>query len=312
MPAPLVWVAYAAAAAITSAYIATTAPQLAEKSDDFDFPSATELNPQDAPEYTQRELNPLWAPTAYLQAIDCDKSAYKVRTLDGEIQTFREYQGIPADVQAEAVNSSFGYAVHVNDKGHALFILKADGYGVPVANEDNSLKDFTSQDEQTSALDKVMRTLLDDPDIKTIEAVGFAQGTGKVYYLAENYNILGTNVSNSGTDFTSEHLDRYVVWLDTPGDIHSIPHVSATGEHKPGIEIDVGSALDTSLALTPLSQSFAENTQTLAFQFDAAEAPEGYEGRGVVPLDNLGLDFDGHACENPTLPQVFKSPGSKP
>jgi len=108
MPAPLVWVAYAAAAAITSAYIATTAPQLAEKSDDFDFPSEAKLNPQDAPEYTQRELNPLWAPTAYLQAIDCDKSAYKVRTLEGEIETFLEYQGIPTDIQTEAINSSFG------------------------------------------------------------------------------------------------------------------------------------------------------------------------------------------------------------
>ena len=312
MPAPLVWLAWTAAVAGVG-YLSTTAPQLAETADDFEFPNEQALNPPDAPEYTHRELNPLWAPTAYLQAIDCDKSAYKVRTLDGEIKTFREYQGIPADIQAAADESSFGYAVHVNDEGHALFILKADGYGVPVANEGDSFKDFTQQEEQTSALDKVMRTLLDDPDIQTIEAVGFAQGTGKVYYLTENYNVLGTNVSNSGTDFTSEHLDRYVVWLDTPGDIHSIPYVSATGEHMPGIEIDVGSALNTSLALTPLSQSFAENVQTMAFTFDEAQAPEGYEGHGVVPLDNLGVDFDGvHACENPTLPQIFTPSGGKP
>ena len=184
MPAPLVWVAYAAAVAGIG-YLSTTAPQLAEKSDEFAFPNETALNPQDAPEYTQRALNPLWAPTAYLQAIDCDKSAYKVRTLDGKIQTFREYQGIPEDIQAEAKGNSFGYAVHVNEAGHALFVLKADGYGVPVANEDNSLKDFTQQNEQNSTLDKVMRTLLDDSDIKTIETVGFAQGTGKVYYLTE-------------------------------------------------------------------------------------------------------------------------------
>ncbi|MFK7839578.1 MAG: hypothetical protein AB8B83_04545, partial [Bdellovibrionales bacterium] len=270
MPAPLVWAAFAIAAAYGSSTVAPYA--LSYVSDDYEFPDEESLHPDDAPEYTQRQLNPLWAPTVYLQTIDCNNTAFKARMLDGDIDTFREYEDMPADIQQAAEDTSLGYAVHVNEEGHAIISLKA--MGKLVNNEveggiEGTLQDVFARDEQITVLDDVIRTLLDDPNINTIETVGFAQGSEGVYHLTENYHILGTNISNTGTDYTSEHLDRYVVWLDTPGDVHTGLGFTATGEHMPGIQIDLGEA--TEFSFVPVSTSFAEYTQTMAFQFDEAD-----------------------------------------
>ncbi len=301
MPAPLVWAAWVAATAGT-AYLATVLAPVLEEDDPYDFPDDAELHPHDAPEYTQRLINPLWAPTAYLQGIDCLKSEYEVKSLDGELHGFEEYTVEDEELVAAARDSSLSYSVHVNEDGHAILLLKA--LSLPQENDkhedgpSSTLKDTLGRDEQLPVLDRLARHLLDDPRINTIETVGFAQGSEGVYYLAENYHIIGTNISDTGTDFTSEHLGRYVVSLDVPGDIHNGFGLTSTGEHTPGYEIDLGEAVDFSFAPTPTS--WVEKIQTLAFQFGEADAPEGYEDQGIKLVDDA-LGADEGVCNNPTM-----------
>jgi hypothetical protein len=271
---------------------------LIESDDPYKFPDKTALHAQDAPDHTQRLLNPLWAPTAYLQGVDCLSEDYKVKSLDGGVQSFSEHIISDKKTQQAAEDTSLSYSVHLNQDGHAILLLKA--MSLPLENDKHekigsgTVNDVFNRDQQITALDLLAQNLLDDPAIKTIESVGFAQGSEGVYHLAEKYKIMGTAISDTGTNYTSDHLGQYVVSLDIPGDIHFF---QKTGEHKPATEIDLGEAitLDWSKALAPLQTSWVEQIQTLAFSFGEAEAPEGYKDQGiklVTPTD---------VCENPTL-----------
>lgn len=283
--------------------------------DPYQFPDASQLHPINAPEYTQRELNPLWAPTAYLQGIDCLSTEYQVKSLSGEIDSYTEYQFGESNTDKAflkiAEDTSFSFSVHVNQDGHAIIDLKA--MALPFENDkhekmgDGTYKDVFERDAQISAIDMLAEILINDPDVKTMESVGFAQGSQAVYHLAEKYKILGTIISDTGTDYTSPHLKDYVVSIDVPGDIHSFhlpdfidynpPYIN-TGAHKPATEIDLSDAvtLDWSKALTPIQYSWVEHIQTLAFKMDEANAPEGYQSQGTKLL--LGGD---KVCNNPTM-----------
>lgn len=296
MVKPIIKAAFVMAA--TTIPFLTNLGALIEDPDPYQFPDQTILQPQDAADNSKRLVNPLWAPTAYLKGIDCLSADYKVKSLDGQVQDFHEYEIKDENIRKAAEASSLSYSVHINNDAHAVLLLKA--MSLPLENDKHeevvsgTYKDIFERDGQITALDLLAESLLTDPNIKTIETIGFAQGSEGVYHLAEKYNIVGTNISDTGTNYNSAKLKNLVVSLDVPGDIHFL---QKTGDNKPATEIDLGEAvkLDWSKTFTPLQTSWVEQIQSIAFSFDDAEAPKNYQDQGIKLINPTAV------CENPAL-----------
>jgi len=91
MPAPLLILAWAGATTAAGIIVNAIAPLLDSSADPYEFPEEAVLHPEDAPDITERLINPLWAPTAYLQGIDCLDTEYDVKSLDNKTHRFSEY-----------------------------------------------------------------------------------------------------------------------------------------------------------------------------------------------------------------------------
>ena len=247
---------------------------------------------------SERVINPLWAPTAYLQGIDCDKSSFEVKDLSGEYVTYHEYD--IDELKGEMEEFSSDFSIFKNEDGQVLIIFKAmDAKGFEDADVTfrDGVLDAFNQDSQFPVVDKAVQTLHDDPSVTSIESIGFAQGSGKVYHLAEHYKIQGTNISDTGTNYTSEHLEDCVISLDVPGTIHSFVN---TGDYKPAHSISLGEANDWSWSevYTPVETSWVEKIEELAFKSPGSDAPLSYEQQGIKISP---LNSDGRVCDNPTM-----------
>lgn len=275
-------------------------PANLEEDKPFKFPDEKILNPAGAPEYTKRAINPLWAPTSYLQGIDCEQKGYELKDLNGQYINFKEYEIDNQNIIDAAEETSLGYSVYVSEDGHAILNLKAIGKpGETNKHEqaDGIIRDLDAE-SQFPVLDQIVDHLINNPEIITIETIGFAQGSAGVYHLAEHHGIIGTNVSDTGTDYTSTHLQDSVISLDVPGDIHSLTPIGSTGKNKPAHVISLSSAHNDwswEQSYTPVETSWVEKIQTLAFKYPEAEAPEGYEDHGIKLANPDGV------CDNSTM-----------
>ncbi len=291
-------------AALAAVINVSNIPAHLEDDNAFQFPAEESLNPSTASDYSQRVINPLWAPTSYLQGIDCNKDAYTLKDLSGEHVQLKEYALNDPGLEQAAKETSLGYSIYVDEAGHAVINLKAIGKPFAFNEHEQTLgiiKDVLDRESQYPVLDLIVEKLINDEDIETIESVGFAQGSAGVYHLASKYNIIGTNVSDTGTDYTDEHLQDLVISLDVPGDIHSLS-IGKTGEHKPAQTISLGEAhqLQWQQLYTPVETSWVEKIEALAFEFPEAQAPKGYKDQGKLTLfDFIGED---ETCDNPTMP----------
>ncbi len=293
------WVSGAIATLYTASVLQNTQAHLEEEKP-YDFPDKTVLNPIDSPDHTQRQITPLWAPTSYLQGIDCEQPDYEIKDIDGTSIHFQKHEVSDPIVAQAAEDVSLGYSIYVNDDNHAIINFKAIGKPFE-SNEheqaDGIVQDVFERDEQERATEMLINYVLESPEIETVETVGFAQGSAKVYYLAEKHGVLGTIISDTGTNFDSDRLGEYVVALDAPGDIHSFPVIGNTGEHKPAYAINLGQEHDfeASQLYTPVVTSWVEKIQTLAFQYPEAHAPENYQDQGLKLLNPDGV------CNNPSM-----------
>lgn len=271
-----------------------------EDHQDFKFPNQEQLHPANAPKNTARVINPLWAPTSYLQGIDCAQESYALIDLNGNEINFSEYTIDNEAILQQAEEASLGQSIYVNENGHAIINFKAIGKPFEENKHeqgDGIIKDVLNQDAQTKALEGIIQHLLKDEAIKTIETVGFAQGAAKTYYLAEKYKILGTVISDTGTNFNSEHLKDYVIALKAPGVIHNFPFVGSTGEFTPAHRINLGDAhhFEIDQLYTAVKTSWVEKIQTLSFKFRESNAPVQYKDQGLTLFNRNKV------CNNPTI-----------
>lgn len=151
----------------------------------------------------QAKIEPLYAPELYARHFDGKENRIAIGMRDGSQRTYDFHKRI------DDPSSSFAATVMLDKtSGHAIIMYK--GMDLPGRNEGSGrtgfLKDYETaraasqghDNAQTGAAEKVYLDTLQDPDVKSLEIVGYSIGSLHLNYMAAKYGAKGTTIADMG------------------------------------------------------------------------------------------------------------------
>lgn len=254
-------------------------------------------------------LNPLTAPALYSDHYgDKKRDSLTVVGQDGSL--------IRLDLLSKHEDKRTGFRGDVMiDKatGHAIIIFK--GMDVPLRNEGNGrsgfLRDtFTAaqalisggKNWQTPLAEKLYQDTLNNPEVKSIEVVGFSLGTLHANYIAAKYGVKGTvladlgianrglkDIFNNNAENVSSaktHLKTNLTILDMKLD--PVSWLGFFRHHGKVIGLDLGGEPDAK-GIQHLARNYAANAGQLIKDETTSVGPSfDYAGvylRGITPTN---------------------------
>lgn len=256
----------------------------------------------------QSKLEPLYAPELYARHFDGQENEIAVSyTDDGHKQTFK-FLG-----RVDDPATSFAGVVMMNSAdGHAIIMYK--GMDLPGRDEGAGRTGFVGDlktimqarqglvNQQTSAAEKLYLDTIGNPDVKSVEIIGYSIGSMHLNYLAAKHDARGTAIADMGINYSQnilksiftdsvadlqssrtmeslqQQMRRNVTVLDMSADI--LPKIAAAGPSQGNVRsLDQGSVWDMK-AVAHIPQVYKANADKLL----NPETPERQSASPSPPL----------------------------